>query len=259
MIEFLEKLAITNENSLIDIKIEGFKRVLYIDNKPAYEMGLCCNTCAYYFERLSHSYPIEIDAVKINNILYNGVNIKNISIVVDAFSTLLPTGMYYVGLKSIQPQYVSLFSKDDYFVKESIDFYGLDAFYGVPIYPKTNYYRSKDIMLNETHKLFEFFTPSAPKNWLEDSRINKYIDILNENKYNHPTVVALSVIETRSPAMNNNTAIKKHTYLTHYILDGHHKLMASNLSQKNINILSFIAIDKCQMDKNQVENIGDYF
>ncbi|MEI7670124.1 MAG: hypothetical protein WCJ33_08585 [Pseudomonadota bacterium] len=244
-------LTITNNNPILDIRTDEFMRKLFIEGKPAYEIGLCCDTCSFYFERLGGAYPLEIKPEEIGKHLFEGLTIANRTDVINAVSKLFPTGKYKVQLRNIQPKLIEPFSKADYFTHDQLDLFDMDGFFGVPHYPKVKYYRGVDRMINNKHKLFEFFIPFAPQNWLTPERVAEYESQFQQSK--KPTVISITIVDVRQPAnWSGNPTITKHTCVAHYIIDGHHKLFASSKAQKEITLLSFVATEKCMADESEI-------
>ena len=88
--------------------------------------------------------------------------------------------------------------------------------------------------------LFEFVVPMFPKNHLRADTISSY-----KNAFSHgvlPTALAVSILDVKQPAnWNGNPELTKHWCLSHYLLDGHHKVYAAAEQGTPVSILSFEA------------------
>lgn len=159
-------------------------------------------------------------------------------------------GEYEVFLKEINPIFVELGKENAYFSNEQVQVWGIDEFWGLPHYPKVKYYRGLTKKLSDTSKLFEFIVPTFPVNWLDEETVELYKSIISDNQ--SPTVLCLSILDIKEPAdYDEKTKYPEHWCLTHYIIDGHHKMYASSLVNKPISVLSFLSV------KNSIANIED--
>ncbi|MEI5909565.1 hypothetical protein WAK64_21310 [Bacillus spongiae] len=149
---------------------------------------------------------------------------------------------------------VTLGSQNDYFVNEQLNVWGIDPFWGLPQYPKIEYYRGETKVISNDEKLFEFIVPMTPKNWLDIETINYYDNAIDE--HNKPTAVALSVLDVRQPAdWKGELKHNKHYCLSHYLIDGHHKVHSSYRNGKPITMLSFLALKQCIAYEDDIESI----
>lgn len=155
-------------------------------------------------------------------------------------SFILPNGDYEVSLMEIKPKLVELGTEGDYFSNEQIQVWGIDGFWGLPHYPKIKYYRSLTKELTNRSKIFEFIVPTFPVNWLADDTVDKYKSLISDGS--RPTALCLSVLDIKEPAdYGDNTDHPEHWCLTHYVVDGHHKIFSASLLNKPITIISFLA------------------
>ena len=225
-----------------------WNRFISIDGKPAYEIGNVCGTCSFYFERLEGANK-SINPDNLVELLNSGLTHLDKDIV-ESVSAIIPNGKYKVLLMTIYPKVVDLGKENDYFAKEQVDLWGMDKFYGMPHNPKIRYYRGTDQFIKDKERVFEFIIPIFPQSWLDNTRIDDYKQTII--KGNIPTAVALSVLDVKSPSdWDDNVEITSHWCLAHYILDGHHKIFAANELNRPINLLTFLALDECILEKNE--------
>lgn len=120
---------------------------------------------------------------------------------------------------------------------------GINHFYGLAHYPKTEYYRANTFKINQSTGFFEFIIPTFPHGWLDMSRVEEYRTILrNEEK---PSIVTLSVLDVKEPEdYNEEENITSHWCLANYLIDGHHKTYAAALENKPISMISFLAVEQ---------------
>jgi hypothetical protein len=82
-----------------------------------------------------------------------------------------------------------------------------------------------------------------PSNYLHADAVAAYKASLSRGVV--PTALAISVLDVKQPAVwQGEREITEHWCLSHYVLDGHHKLYAAAQAGKPITMLSFLAADK---------------
>ena len=139
--------------------------------------------------------------------------------------------------------------KNDYFAHEEIDTWGLDGFWGMPHFPKTEYYRLTTETLSNNRLLFEFLIPMFPSNWLKNDRVAEYSN--NLDKGQTPTAVSLSVLDVKQYFDSRD----KHFCLAHYLIDGHHKVYAAAKSNKPLTLISFLAVGKGVSSRDDIDHL----
>lgn len=253
-----QKIKIEKTKSIISFDYKGngsvnvWDRFLMIENKPAYHIGNVCGTCSFFFERLEGANKsFSIDEIRTN--LQKGVSDLS-SETIEKFKLILPKGDYFTAIFDINPYKVSLGEKTDYFSNEQIETWGIDGFWNLPHYPKIEYYRSTTIEVSKTEKLFEFIVPMFPENWLNNETVDFYRrQIETEQK---PTAVAISVLDVKESAdADEEVQFYSHWCLSHYLIDGHHKVFASNLENKPITLLSFLAVKESIASDEQIKKL----
>lgn len=252
------KIQIEKSNSIISFDYKGngsvkvWDRFLLIENKPAYHIGNVCGTCNFFFERMegaNKSFSID----EIRKDLQEGVSNIN-SETIDKFNLILPKGNYFSAILELNPYKISLGKQTDYFANEQIETWGLDGFWHLPHYPKIEYYRNTTEEISNTAKFFEFIVPMFPDNWLNKETIEFYKhQIENDQK---PTAVSISILDVKEPAdIDEGSEFYSHWCLSHYLIDGHHKVFASSLLNRPVSLLSFLAINESVADEEQIKKI----
>jgi hypothetical protein len=212
-------------------------RFLTVDGKPAYHIGNICNTCSFLFERLEGAVRrVAVEAVVAA--LNDGVR-QLTPQMAEQLVQLLPEGDYVACLLRCEPVRTRPGGPDDYFSHEQPALFGVDAFWDLPHDPRTEYYRLGTRTLAPGRQLFEFLVPMFPARWLDPRVVENYVAALTTG--NVPTAVAISILDVKGPAklMGDEQA---HLCLTHYLLDGHHKVLAAAQSQRSVGLISLLAL-----------------
>jgi len=246
----------TASESRIGFATEGgghwpeWDRFITLDGKKAYHIGNICGTCEFVFERMEGANG-KLSPKELSSQLRVGLNgfSDNIS---NRVAAALPTGNYKALLLSCIPRLVIPSKQGDYFFGEQIALWGVDGFWGVPHYTKTEYYRTGVLRMSNGRGLFEFVVPMFPSNYLHPDAISTYRTVLSEG--GDPTALAISILDVKQPAdWHGEPEFTVHWCLSHYLLDGHHKIFAAQELGKHISILSFLAVDKGVSSNEQIE------
>ena len=239
------RISVKDSTSILAFESTGnehvkvWDRFLTIDGKPAYHIGNVCGTCSFLFERLEGANQ-SVSPSEVSENLRQGLqNIDNP--LLDKIKLILPNGDYVVSLFEVNPSKVSLGSDSDYFSNEQIELWGVDGFWNLPHHPKIEYYRSTTKDFGEKRKLFEFIVPMHPENWLNAEEVQMYKGRIESGQ--KPTALALSVLDIKQPAnWEGEPDVTEHWCLSHYLIDGHHKMFAASIGNKSITVLSFLAL-----------------
>jgi hypothetical protein len=238
---------VTGSSSIIGFAFEGggslevFDRYLTVEGNKAFHIGNICGTCSFFFERLEGAnQSVDVEAI-IDN-LNTGIT-KLGPPVVPALASIVPDGKYKVLLQEIHPYLVKPGESADYFANEQIALWGIDGFWGMPHFPKTEYYRLQTQTMTDSRGLFEFLVPMFPHNWLDQKRLTEYKVFYGKNVM--PTAVSISVLDVKQPAMwTGGQDITSHWCLAHYLIDGHHKVYAAVKENKPLTLVSFLSVDQ---------------
>ena len=175
-------------------------------------------------------------------------------------SVIIPKGDYCIKLLDISPTLITLGSLSDYFCNEQVDLWGIDPFWGVPHFPKVQYYRGLTTKFDDDKMFFEFVIPMFPHQWLDTDSLQAYETLIQAGK--QPTALALSVLDIRGPAVwprdAANNGVTQHWCLAHYLFDGHHKIHASYASGKPITLLSFLAVSESIAAEEDINFLFDH-
>jgi hypothetical protein len=229
------------QTSRLQFEVEGGDRFLCIDGKRAYHLGFGgCQTCSFLFERLwGANQAVQIDATV--SALRDGVNSLDDD-VVRMIGSGLPEGEYFAILGESPVTMVKPGDANDYFIKEQIALWGENTFWCLPHDPRVPYFRAGDCDIGDSKHFFNFVAPMMPTQWLKMATIAEYKEALKTNAGG--TAVALAILDVRGPADFNPDHPpnpQEHWCLTHYLIDGHHKLNAASETGKPLRLLSFIS------------------
>lgn len=225
-------------------------RYLTLDGTRAYKLGSNCQTCSFLFERL----PGATKSVEIQDTadaLRQGVNSLNES-VVSTVGLGLPEEEYLVSLGETPVKLTSPGDREDYFSREQITLWGEDSFWCLPHDPRVAYYRGGEKDLGGKRRLFNFIVPMFPTKWLGFRAVSQYIAELSANGLG--TAVSLSVLDVKGPAdYEGDPDPSEHWCLTHFIVDGHHKLYVASEAGQPLRLLSFLALSQSASTREEVE------
>ncbi|MFE5206987.1 hypothetical protein [Streptomyces sp. NPDC056600] len=222
------------------------RRLLVVDADPAFELAHWCGTCPFLFRRLETAREtLSLDGVRER--LTGPLADPDDGGVLDAFGALLPEGEYLPKLLRVEPRLVVPGHDGDYFGGEQVATWGIDAFWGLPQYPHTPYYRTYETAVDAFAHLYEFVVPMVPPTWNARERVEEYTDLMNGGAV--PTAVAVSILDVCEPAAGDGTDHYRHWCLAHFLLDGHHKFEAAATAGRPVELLSLPALGEGLSDR----------
>ncbi|MFE2095349.1 hypothetical protein [Streptomyces sp. NPDC059460] len=145
-------------------------------------------------------------------------------------------------LLRVEPRLVVPGQEGDYFSGEQVATWGLDQFWGLPEFPYTPYYRTFETTVDASAHLYEFVVPMVPPTWNARERVEEYVELMGRGTV--PTAVAVSTLDMCEPAVGVPTDHYQHWGLTHFLLDGHHKLEAAATAGRPVQLLSLLALSE---------------
>ncbi len=199
-----------------------------------FELGLWCGTCPALFTKLSE--PEAADLGVANGRLNAGLAAIETD-VLRAYGKALPKSHYTVLLIDTTPQLVTPGSTSDYFTHEQVATWGVDPVVGSPETPATPYYRTFETPVGREQHLYEFVVPMVPPAWNDLVRVAGYGKSAGETP---PTAVAYSLLDVIQPAMEEGDDYYEHWVLTHFLLDGHHRVQAAAAAGRPVRLLCLV-------------------
>ena len=240
--------------SRLQFESDSMARYLLIDGKRAYDLGISCQTCGVLFERLSGANQrVEVEAAAEK--LRQGITSLDEEIV-QSIGLGMPEDEYDIILAEADVKLVRPGGSADYFAEEQIALFGEDSFWCLPHDPRIPYYRAGDRNLGDGRRLFNFVVPMFPTKWLTMSTVANYVEALRTKGLG--TAVSLAILDIKSPATwntNEEPDPVEHWSLTHFLLDGHHKLNAASESGRPLRLLSFVAVSQGVSTQEQLEEV----
>lgn len=156
--------------------------------------------------------------------------------VLRVYGGVLPRSEYTVFLLQITPQLVEAGSPSDYFSHEQVITWGVDPAVGSPDDPGTPYYRTFESPIGKDRHLYEFVVPMVPPAWNNSDRVADY----SAGAGAESTAVAYSLLDVLQPAMDEGEDYYEHWVLSHFLLDGHHKIEAAANAGRPVRLLSLV-------------------
>ncbi len=242
-----------------------WRRLLKIDNETIFDTGIACDSCVSYFEKLAGNPKHNISiGEQLSATLIAGITKLDEQVLAQA-QMLIPNGEYLVILSQATPTLCHPGDENDYFCQE------LPAYwwgYSSTESPKTEYYRlltGKILTFGSEGLFIEFIVPILDPQKLNLDRVKYYQKRFEAGEM--PTILALSVFDAKylqqEPEPSGDPYVGHLSFLTHYIIDGHHKAYAAALANKPITLLSFVNKDEsvgCELfvDNQETKAIFDF-
>ncbi|MFB6520061.1 hypothetical protein [Streptomyces sp. NPDC056401] len=216
------------------------RRLLMVDDEPAFELSFYCGTCPLLFQRLETAggkLSLESVRERLTGALEDPDDEAG---VMEAFGALLPEGEYLPLLLSVEPRLIIPGREGDYFSGEQVTAWGINQFWGLPEYPHTPYYRTFETAVDADAHLYEFVVPMVPPTLNDRERVEEYVALMEQGAV--PTAVAISTLDVCQSALGLADDPAAHWGLTHFLLDGHHKLEAAATAGRPVRLLSLLAL-----------------
>jgi hypothetical protein len=215
------------------------RRSLQVDGTPAFELSYWCGTCPFLFRRLEGANRT-LSISDLTDRLARGLGEIDHD-VLSSFGELLPRGTYVPMLIELAPVLRLPSGDGDYFAEDQVRTWGLEPFWGLPVYPATPYYRSFETAVDHDAHLYEFVVPMVPPSWNAAAVVAEYGTALGGSSL--PTAVAVSTLDVCEPAVDNASDHCAHWGLTHFLLDGHHKMQAAANGGRALRLLSLLSVE----------------
>lgn len=227
-------------------------RSLSIGGKAGFELSYWCGTCPFLFERQIGANQ-RFSVPELSDRLTAGLQSIDAEIV-EVFGSLLPPGRYRPILLTVTPRLTLPVKERDYFSEDQVQTWGVEPFWGLPKYPRTPYYRTFQTVRDERSHFYEFVVPMVPPSWNERERVAEMQGLLRSSDL--PTAVAVSLLDVCAPAVAlPGTEWYEHWCLTHFLLDGHHKIEAAEAEGTSLRLLSLLSIGGSLATPEQVAEV----
>jgi hypothetical protein len=209
---------------------------LTISGRRVIDLGFDCPSCTRLFERVD-PLTLPMSPHDFSTALRDGMTELDGEIL-DVVRSVVPSGQYTAALLPIRPRLVLPGAADDYFANEYRRSTNRDK------NPGMVYYRGRSTSLagREHWQAFhELCVPLYPPEDCARSTVEMYRSMLASG--GRPTALAISIIDGvalshwSGPFEPNPPS---QLILTHYLLDGHHKVFAAHLEHREIQLLSLV-------------------
>ncbi|HLS26782.1 MAG TPA: hypothetical protein VK063_13005, partial [Beutenbergiaceae bacterium] len=171
--------------------------------------------------------------------------------VLDTVSPLLPEGEYLPVLLEVRPELIAPYDQRDYFTHEQLATWQPDSFWALPEFPRSFYYRTFETAVSDRAHLYEFVIPMVPPAWNDPGRVQHYQGLIEQGTA--PTAVAVSTLDVTLPAGADESAdYYAHWGLSHFVLDGHHKMEAAARAGRAARLLALVNVDASLADPADV-------
>jgi hypothetical protein len=207
-------------------------RRLMLRGHEIFELNLWCGTCPALFKKLSQ--PETADLALASERL-SGTLERIDEDVLQVYGRVLPRSNYTVLLLEVTPQLVEPGSGSDYFTHEQVVTWGVDPVVGVPEDPGTPYYRTFEAPTGNDGHMYEFIVPMVPPAWNDSFQVGEYSRAAEPG-----TAVSYSLLDVIQPAMDEGEDYYEHWVLTHFLLDGHHKVEAAAAAGRPLRVLALV-------------------
>ncbi|MFF1687896.1 MULTISPECIES: hypothetical protein [unclassified Streptomyces] len=121
-------------------------------------------------------------------------------------------------------------------------------------HPRTMYHRTFETVVDDEAHLHEFVVPMVPPTWNDRERVAEYAEQMERGTM--PTAVAVSTLDVCRPALDRSTDYCTHWGLTHFLLDGHHKLEAAASEGRPVQLLSLLALGESLSEASDQDRLA---
>ncbi|WP_134684378.1 hypothetical protein [Brevibacillus migulae] len=219
-----KSINISSSSSSLGIsEADYYQRYLTIDGHKIASTGIFCETCLFLFEILGEP---KCNSYSISNLLNQGESNISDSLVTE-LTAIFPNGRFSVLLLKVYPR----------FKKQSN--------------VRGEYYRIGSREIGFSKKIVEYIVPFQKGETLDESTVNDYMKELEMGLV--PTALAISFLDIKYP--QNDFIYVERWEMSHYLLDGHHKMLAAAKAKRPITLISFLSLDRSYSDQNHIEKL----
>jgi hypothetical protein len=227
-------------------------RYLSLREKPAFELSFWCGTCPFLFQRLEGANAT-LSMPELEERLNSGLDNVDDEILATA-SAMVPVGTYLPILLEVKPRLTLPGQKGDYFTEEQVATWGVDDFWGLPETPRVPYYRTDTRPIDDGQTLFEFIVPMVPPSWNNADKVEGHKTLLLSSS--SPTCLSVATLDIRQQAdWDTPEEGLVHWCLSHFVIDGHHKLQAAADSARRVRLLTLVSFDHSLASPENIDRL----
>ena len=228
------------------------RRALVLDGEAAFELSFWCGTCPFLFERLEGAKET-LSLSVMEDRLAAGLGELD-GEVVETFGALLPRGSYLPLLLEIEPRLVLPVQDGRLLRGRAGADVGPGRLLGPSRPPHTPYYRTFETAVDAEAHLYEFVVPMVPPSWNDAGRVAEYAERLRASS--SAAAVAVTTLDVCAPAVAGGSDWYMHWGLTHFLLDGHHKLQAAAENGRRLRLLALVSVEGSLADDEQLGRVA---
>ncbi|MFE0695049.1 hypothetical protein [Streptomyces sp. NPDC058869] len=110
-------------------------------------------------------------------------------------------------------------------------------------------------MVDADAHLYDFIVPMVPPTWNDRRRVEEYAALMERGTV--PTAVAISTLVVCQSAHGHADDPAAHWGLTHFLLDGHHKLEAAATARRPVRLLSLLTLGESLAETENAARLPD--
>lgn len=205
-------LRTTKDGALSLLVRDDWWFYLDLNGEPLYLIGNVCDTCPAIFDRVRNA-DLPIAPSTLSAMLRKGLDSVSKDLV-RTIRPVLPRGTYMAALVETLPTYVERAER-----VSSME-------------PHADYYWWQNLHYPQHEYAYELLLPCVAEQSLDPQRVAWYRNAIERGE--RPTALALSMLDHRYPSARHSEWA-----LAHFLLDGHHKVMAASQLGVPITLLSF--------------------
>jgi hypothetical protein len=229
----------------LSLRVDGTRpwwRDLDLDGEPLYRIGNICETCEAMMSQFKDA-KFPISPSELSKIFLEGLTDTS-DTVIETISQILPKGNYGISLLEIKPALAKFYPWQG---KETVYLWINSSAPMIPENLFPNSIRPNPLWAVQNQalalpninpdRLYEVAFPLIRDDKLNRNTIESYkVQIRNGLR---PTALSFSVVDIRYPSGRGFE-----WQLAHFLLDGHHKMMAASELDQPITLLSFLNLDE---------------
>lgn len=219
--------------------------VLTIDGRRAFDLGYPCESCTWIFRRVGDA-SLRMSPREVSERLGSGAISLDDDTLLGILAQAVPAGQYTASLLGVCPTLIQPGDPGDYFANE----FSKSSKYRAHN-PGAAYYRTisrrftaEEIEAKEAELFVELVVPLYPVERCLTPVVSDWAARLRQGAT--PAALAVSIISCvhlYDWGYNFEPDPPTHWVLTHYLLDGHHKMLAASRERRPLKLLSLLRHD----------------
>jgi hypothetical protein len=223
-------------------------RYLAVDGAVTFDLGFPCASCTTLFQRVDQS-KVPISPHEVSARLNAGLTELDDELV-DTISRALPIGRYFLVTRTVEPQMVRHGDAADFFSTKYSRLSEVEHDPATEYFLLANRRLPRSSLFGSDAGFVEVAVPLYPTSLCDNAVVTDWEGrLLADAK---PTALALSVPQVLEDREGH---VQTTFVLTHFLLDGHHKMLAASRAPQRIQILAAINLEHRPKDFWSVDTI----